>query len=640
MIHGDQHQQPMANMVMDFLSETLPYSDLDMNSLARLASQCMVDFVPKGTKIMTQGETKLDSLFVIQKGGVKLYLTSEEGEDTLVDFRGEGSTIGVLSYFRESRANLNAETIEDTFFFKIPRPAFADILARYPEIGQFFMKSFSETYVNRAFAEIRSKKVAPRSEGGLYLFTQQVGGMLRREPLKIRGKATIQEAAIKMATEGVGSLFVETDHGLGIVTDKDFRYKVVSMGMNLTLPVELIASAPVKSIDEHAVCFDALLTMMRQGIHHLAVKRNDQIIGMVTSHDIMVMQGRSPFSLFKDISNENRIERLYDISKKIPLVVRALIEEGAKASNINRMITLLNERILERILTLMQEEFGPPPTPFCWLLMGSEGRKEQTFRTDQDNALLYRDCDNPEEAEWARRYFTKFGDEAITHLVNCGFPRCPGDMMASNPKWCQPLSVWKRYFDTWITKPEPNEVMHATIFFDFRPGFGHTSLGDELRDHLMHKVAKEGFFLRFLAQDCLTVRPPMSFFRNFIVEKNGEHRNTLDIKKSGLVTFVDFARLMSLKHGIPQTNTLTRYQRLHEEGHLSTELYREIVEAYEFLMQIRLVHQLRLLEQGQEPNNNIEPSSLTDLEKQTLKEAFSVMGRMQSFVKEMFRLNS
>ncbi len=624
--------------VIDFLKKTLPFNELDEDALRWLSNKVTVDFYPRGTILFKQDKTDVKYLYLIQKGGVKIYLTDEQGEISLKDFRGEGSYFGALPIIQESRANLNVETVEDTFCFLLEKDAFLELIQSCPKFAQYYLKSFSEKFIRTAYAELRQSRVTPRAESSLYLFSVQVGDIIKTKPEMIPGSETVQNAAAIMSEMHIGSLLVTDPSGklVGIVTDKDLRTKVVARGLGYNTPVSEVMTFPVRTIPAHLPCFDALLHMMSNQIHHLAVENRGEIAGIITAHDIMVLQGSSPLYLFREIVAQRNIEGLYALSQKVPLVIRSLIEEGAKANNITRMITVLNDHILNRLLTLLQEKIGAPPVPFCWLLMGSEGRKEQTFRTDQDNALIYMDPEDSSQRKMAREYFDIFGKEAIEHLVKCGYPRCKGNIMASNPKWCQPYSVWKGYFEDWIFKPEPMEVLHATIFFDFRPGYGHMSLGTDLREHLTELAQQQEIFLLHLAKDCLEMRPPLSFFKNFIVEKNGEHKNLLDIKTRGLVPFVDFARLMALKYGVRETNTLGRLQLLGEADNISHELYRETTEAYEFQMQLRLVHQLRMMEQGKQPNNYINPGDLTDLEKQTLKEAFGVIGRIQGYIKDIF----
>lgn len=625
--------------VIPFLRRTLPFSSLSDDVIQAAARRCSIDFYPKGTRLLTQGESAVTHLLIIQRGGVKLSLLREDGDEKLVDYRGEGGIVGALGIIRNAPASLTAETIEDTFCFKLPAEEFRALIEKHPQVSTYFLKNLSEDYVSRAFSELRRQHADLCTDSPLYLFSTRVGDVIHRPPRMIEKTQSVRDAAAVMVAEGIGSLLV-TDGGsvpVGIVTDKDLRRSVAN-GVDTATPVAQIMSAPVAAAGHHEVCFDALLKMMSQQIHHLAVTRGDEVMGMVTSHDIMVLQGRSPVYLFREILAQNSIEGLYPLSQKVPLVVGSLIEEGAKAGNITRMITVLNDIIIEKLLSMLLAKMGPPPMPFCWILMGSEGRREQTFHTDQDNALVYRDPQNADEAAAAEAFFTAFSEAAISHLGRCGYPPCPAEMMASNAKWRKPFAEFRDYFESMILLPEPEAVLHSTIFFDFRPGWGRMDMGEELRRHVTLHARREEVFLRHLARDCLTARPPLSFFRNLLVEKDGEHKDTLDLKTRGLVPFVDFARLFALKSGITETNTLDRLKLLAEQGDIGADLAGEAAEAYELLMQVRLVHQMRQIREGKEPDNRIRPAHLSDLEKKTLKEAFSVISGMQTFIRDAFKL--
>jgi len=629
------------NEVVGFLRKTLPFNELEPSILRELAKKCSMDFYPKGTVVLEQGVTEVTQLYLISRGRVNVYLSDVDGLVTLKDFRGEGGYFGALGIIRGSRANLTVETIEDTFCYLLEKDAFLSLIQSYPKISQYYLKRFSEDVVGTAYAELRSHKVKARPQDAFYLFSVQVQDVIKRDVQWISSGETIQTAARRMAELEIGSLLVNDPGGavVGIISDKDLRSKVVATGLSYETPVAAIMTAPVHSIPVHAVCFDALLQMMNLQVHHLAVERQKEIVGVITAHDIMVHQGTSPLYLFREIVTQRKIEDLYELSHKVPMVVRTLIEEGAKANNITRMISVLNDHIVERVLALLHEELGPAPYPFCWLMMGSEGRKEQTFKTDQDNALIYETPANEwEEIKRAKLYFRRFGNKAIEHLAKCGYPLCKGEIMASNPKWRKPFAVWRGYFSRWISTPEPKEVMHATIFFDFRPGYGQTQVGERLRDYLVQEIPQKAIFLMHLAKDCVSGRPPLSFFRNFIVEKDGEHKNRLDMKTRGLVPIVDFARLLALRHGVRETNTMGRLRILSDSELIPKELYTEARDAYEFQMQLRLVHQLRMMEEGQQPDNYIDPAELSDLEKQTLKEAFAVIGKIQGYVKNEFRV--
>ena len=623
--------------IITFLEGTLPFSELDRQSLTRIARSCLVDFLPAGTRLLRRGTSEVDGLLLIQKGAVRLFI---EEEAVLVDIRTDGASIGALSLFNGEKAALDAETVEDTFLIKIPRDRFFEAVHLHPAIPRFYLKSFADTFLSKAFEEMRCKTVNPHEDTNLHLFSNPVGGLVTREPVSVPFGLSIQAAAREMIRQNTGSLLFREPSGeiCGIVTDTDLR-KAMALGLDLQAPAETIMSTPVESIDASAVCFDALLTMMSKNIHHLVVKSGNKLQGIISSHDIMLLQGRSPMSVFREIASRTTIDGLYPLHDSITPVIRTLVQQGAKAGNITRMIAILNDQIMSKLLDLMLRELGPPPVKFCLLLMGSEGRREQTFATDQDNALVIENCSVDFLERAADTYFSAFTERMVGHLIKCGFPRCPGNMMASNPQWRGTVDTWKGRVNTWTTAPEPERVLASSVFFDFRGVYGHKDLAENLRQHVTNACSGKDLFLRYLAADCLNAKPPLTFFKNFMVEKDGAHKNTLDIKSRGLLPFMDFARVMALYHGIRETSTLGRLELLHQEGHLSRDLFHEAREAFEFLLHSRLMHQLEQMEQGIAPDNRLDPGKLSSLEKRTLREAFGVTTALHGVLREVFRLN-
>ncbi|MCB2188738.1 MAG: CBS domain-containing protein [Deltaproteobacteria bacterium] len=642
-MHPDSAAAPLSReTLLRFLEYTPPFSELDAPTLTNLVERCQVEFYPEGTRLLERGKSPVTHLRVIYEGKIKLFLQDEEGETSYQDFRDRGETIGALGILRGSMAHLDVVTERDTICILIEQGDFLELIAKSTAFSRYYLKTITEVYVSKTLSQLEKPRARVNSESILYLFTAQVGDVVRGKPVTIPHDETVQKAARTMNERRVGYLLVTGPAGqvLGIVTDRDLRTKVVAAGENITTPVERVMSAPVEAVSHYTTCFDALLEMMRQRVHHLVVSKQGEIVGVVSGHDLMVLQGSSPLVLVRQISAARSFEEVYDLSLKSPRVVRSLIYEGAKAGNITRMITLINDYILDRILSLMEQKLGQPPLPFCWLLMGSEGRREQTYRTDQDNGLIYADPEDEHQAKLAEDYFRILAEETIEHLVACGFPRCHGNIMASNPDWRRPYSVWQGYFDRWIKTPEPKEVLHATIFFDFRPGWGDLELGQRLRNHLTNQVKGKDIFLRFLARDTLTTLPALSFFKNFIVEKEGPHKNKLDLKEKGMVPFVDFARVLSLQYQVPETNTLERLMILGDNGNISRDLLEKSSQAYEFQMQLRLVHQQSMHEQGLEPDNFIDPHELSYLERRTLKEAFGVVAELKSYLKDVFQLSA
>lgn len=634
MSHADHVHAVERNVVTEFLRQTLPFNELDAAELEELARATVIGFYPEGMVILEQGVSDVDKLYVIQKGGVRVFFSDPSGVQTLVDFRGEGGHFGALGVIRGAKAHLNVQTVEDTFCFLISGEAFLRLIHDNPQFARHYLLSLSENLVDSAYSELRCRKLEARGQAAFYLFSSSVGDIIHRRAEVISASATIHSAAARMSELDIGSLLVTDAAGgiVGIVTDKNLRNKVVAQRLDYDQAVETIMATPVRTIPAHALVFDAVLQMMDQQVHHLGVTRDGSISGVVTAHDMMVFQGSSPVYLLREIDAQKQIEGLHALSAKIPNVVRSLIEEGAKANHITRVISVLNDHIINRLVTLMVERLGPPPVRFCWLLMGSEGRKEQTFRTDQDNAILYEDPGEEwENVKAAKLYFREFGNKSSEHLASCGYPPCKDGFTASRAHWRKPYAVWSEYFDEWMTVSNRDELAREKIFFDFRFVSGDQDLAERLRHRITEHAQHSKYLQKFLINDCLATKPPLSFFRNFIVEKNGEHKNHLDLKLRGLTPFVDFARMMALRNGIEETNTAGRLLNCKEKGLLPGDLYAEIMEAYHFMMQLRLIHQLRSIETGRELHHYVDPAELSELERRTLKDAFGVISRVQEF---------
>ncbi len=627
------------DVAVDFLKQTMPFKELGDKVLHDLARHCRIDFFPKGTRLFTYNETEVTHLHLIQRGGVKAFIVDEYGEVALKDYRGVGANIGALGIIRGTLANLNIETVEDTFCFLLPREILLKLVRENSAVSHYFLKSFSDNVVATAYNELRSHKMSRRTSKDLYLFNV-TARELTKSLFSVSASTSIQEAAAIMTRRAIGSLLIYADEDpgvmVGIITDTDLRGKVIAEGKDYREPVAAIMSGPLKTVPAATLCFDVLLKMMSTGIHHLGVEQEGGVIGVVTSHDIMVQQGNSPYYLFKEIVAQSDFHGIYSLAHKVSGIVRNIINEGAKAGNITRMIALLNDQILRRTLTLLQEQMGPPPLKYSWLQLGSEGRSEQTFKTDQDNAIVYTDPGNEAEARRAEEYFGLFASRAIDHLVKCGYPLCKSGTMASNPEWCQPVTIWKSYFQRWISAADPKELLVGAIFFDFRNGYGTEQLAVDLRDFIIEQTSGRSLMPYYLARQCIANRAPLSFFNNFIVEKNGEHKDMLDIKKRGIAPFVEFARILALRFGVTETNTLERLRLLSVKEKISKDLYHAAVEAYELQMQLRVIQQLAQIERGSEPDNYIHPAHLSDLEKHMLRDAFGVIERMQGVLERMF----
>jgi CBS domain-containing protein len=522
-------------------------------------------------------------------------------------------------------------TIEDTTFYKLPHQAFFDLCRRYEAFSEYFTDTFGKRMLDRTYAAVIAKSTPARPDS-LSLFSHPVKEVCSRDLLVCDADASIQTAAGLMSRRRCSSIFVRDGKGaiVGILTDNDLRKKVIAEGLSIEKPVAEIMSAPVMTIAEHAAVFEALMTMMQRGVKHLGVTdASQQVVGVVTNQDVLGVQRQSPLFLIRDIAAAGKEETIARVQQRLPHLVQELIRTGTPAKQLNQFITTVSDAVLRRVLELTLKDMEPPPVRFAFMILGSEGRHEQTLKTDQDNAIVY-DDPSAGAADAVHAYFLGLGERVCTSLDQCGYRFCTANVMARNPMLCQPVSVWKRRFSDWIHTAEAEELLYSSIFFDFRGGYGQTALIDQLRGHLMEALVGWSGFFRHLTQNALLYKPPLGFFRNFVVESKGEHRNKFDIKRA-MLPIVDYARVYALKHGIAETNTLERLRRLMQKEILPAKDYSEIEQGYSFMMQLRFARQVKaIVEEGALPDNYVNPKELSGLEQRLLKEIFIRIGNLQT----------
>lgn len=623
--------------IMDFLKSVPPFEFLSDEVINSITVKISMEYYPKGTHILLQDGAPSEFLYVIKKGGVKVY-RRVENEEVVIDYRSEGDTFGFVSLMSGDKSRANVMAIDDTICYLIPKETILNLISKYPEVRDFFLRSFMNIYLDKGYRDDQSKKAITYTVDKI-LFTTPVEEIATKNVITVKENTPIREAAKIMCENSISSLIVVDDQGisLGIITDKDLRKKVVASGRSVDEPVKNIMNYPIITIDARDFCFEAVVRMLKYNIHHLLVIKDGSISGIITNHDIMMLQGLSPITIVRDLEIQHSVEGLMNASKQINTIVGNLISQGAKASNITRIITEINDRIVKKVIQFAEREFGQPPVPYCWIALGSEGRKEQTFKTDQDNALIYADPP-PSQQEAVQKYFLEFTSYIKENLLKCGFPPCPGDIMASNPKWCQPLKVWKKYFSQWIYTPKGENINLSNIFFDFRGIYGDLSLEENLRDYLLGIVKDQKVFLGYLANLAVRNKPPLGFFKTFVVEKSGEHKDKLNLKIKGIAPIVDIIRLFSLEKSVRETSTLERIEALKNKHTVVRDYADEIVYAFEFLMLLRIRHQYEQVIQGIMPDNFINPESLSNLEKKLLKDTFQLISKLQDILIERYKL--
>lgn len=624
--------------VADFLAGVPAFRLLDTDELRGLASNVEIDFWPAGTPIIAEGDPPSEFLKIVVSGGVRVSLPAGETDDVEVDYRSQGAAIGYLSLFSGDRSRVNVAAAEDTLCYLIPRSHFLALLERRPDVREFFTRAFITTYMDKVFSDLRERSLARGGREQRMFFTP-VGALIKRASVTVAPQVSIRHAAEVMSRHRVSSLVVApADRGpVGIVTDRDLRDRVAAPSFDGAAPVETIMSPLTVAADPTDICFEALVKMIRNNVHHLPVLEDGRLRGMLTNHDLMMLQGTSPVSVVREIEDQQDLDGLCDAARSVDGMISVLLNEGAGAGNLTRVITEINDRLARKALELVGKEFEPAPVAWCWIVFGSEGRREQTVKTDQDNAIIYADPIGEEQARAARAWFAAFTPRVRDALARCGFPPCPGGYMASNPDWCRPLREWKRTFSVWVANPDAAAVLRSLILFDYRPLCGDGGLAGQLRAHLTAAIGRAPAFLGFLANQIVRNPPPLGFLHHFVVETEGEHKNQLDLKLRAIAPIVDLARLFALEKGAPETGTIERLRALRDQNTIVRRYGEELEQAFEFLMLLRVHHQEAQVAAGKAPDNFINPNELSALERKTAREAFGLVAKVQGLVIARYR---
>lgn len=478
--------------------------------------------------------------------------------------------------------------------------------------------------------DIVQEKVINDLQSAFMNFSQPAWEICEKDPLICSAGDPVQAVVKKMRERGRRSAIIKNSAGgvagiFGFEAALDERF-LDALGSASPIGSFEGLSAPV-SAEGSMMAFEAARRLEQNGFRPVIITGPDgNIAGLLEKEHILMVQNYSPAVFLREISLAPSPAEIQKLSRRLPEIVRILVLNGVKALNINHFITQAADAVLGRLIGFATEKLGPEPAPFSFLVMGSEGRFEQTLKTDQDNAILYQDVP-ADRAEAAAAYFGELGKLVCGWLADSGYSTCAGGVMATNPRWCQPLSVWKGYFAEWIVKAEAEDLLKTKIFFDFRGAWGRKELAAELRASLRENLDATRRFFFLLARDVLRFEPPIGLFGNF-TPGAGAAGPDIDIK-SVMTFIVDFARIYSLNSGLPETNTVERLAALQERGTLKEASYDELVQAYSYLMQLRLASQVKKYSETGAADNNIDPYSLTSIDQKMLKEIFAQIKHFQ-----------
>ena len=596
----------------EFASHRHPFDMLEMSRLEAMAQMTSKAHVQKGETILDVGQ-RVSGLFLIHSGEVDLITP----EGTLLLHLNVGNCFGERALLSNGEAPNKAVAAEDTTLFVIPKAEFNRLIKENQSFHSYFDSS-------------RAKRGA-KSEGmdqTTSLMTITIGELMTPSPIAIDPEKSVTDAAKIMAEKNISCLLItENERLTGILTSGDLTHRVVAAGRSLQTPVRDVMTPDPFTLGPDALGLEAMTAMMERSHTHLPVVDNGQLVGILTNTNLVRQQSVSAPFLIRDIQHKDDFAGLATVVAKVPEMLAQLVGSGVDAHHIGRLVTNVTDTLTRRLVQMAEQKYGAAPVPYLWLACGSQGRQEQTGVSDQDNCLILSEEYEPSEHG---DYFRQFAQFVSDGLDACGFFYCPGDMMATNPRWCQPASVWRGYFQTWIDKPDPMAQMLASVMFDLRPIVGEENLFAGMYSETLERAKKNSIFRAHMISNSLSHVPPLNFFRGFALIKKGEHKDTVDLKHNGVVPIVDLARAYALEGAIVAANTRERLITAREQGNVSSSGGQDLIDAYDLIADMRLEHQARQIREGNQPDNYMAPASLSDLERNHLKDAFVIIKTMQS----------
>ncbi|WP_339722636.1 putative nucleotidyltransferase substrate binding domain-containing protein [uncultured Paraglaciecola sp.] len=566
-------------------------------------------------------------LYVLRKGALR-YVAADE---VLVGKYSEGD---VCNVFCQKRTAFNTSfTIivdEDALIYSLDFIALKTLLTDVPQVIEF-LESSSEQRLHDKKNKLSDDAIISSS-----ISHTSVADFYHYPVATISHNATIQDAAIKMTEQGYSCLVVVDENALaeplsdvqlGIVTDKDIRRRCVAVGLPIFNLVSDIMTKDVATIDIKCNAYDALMAMTSKHIHHLPVTQFGKLAGMVSVTDLVNNEEHNAVNMISIIHKASSIAELVSVSKLLNKLQVKLTKLGANADHVGKSISAITMAFTIRLIEMAEQKLGPAPVPYAWLAAGSQARQEQLAHSDQDNALIICDTMKPIDDEWFMSLATFVSDG----LAECGFIYCPGDIMATNKKWRQPQKIWQQYFDKWVDTPSPKSLLNSSVFFDLSTIHGDVSLLEKVRQQMLVKTKSSTLFIAHMSANALRSRPPLGFFRDFVLIQDGKHNATLDLKHNGIAPIVDLARIYALSEGIAAVNTIERLKQCSGTRSLTKASAENLIDAYEFLTSVRLVHQARQLRKEQSVDSYIDPKQISKLEREHLKDAFKVIKAMQDY---------
>lgn len=628
---------------ISILQETIPFNTLPLDVLESVAEALEEIIYKKDTLVYRQEVTEMTGVDIIVSGEYQTFFYDGAENRRSIEVHHAPYCFGGISVLlNRTKALKSVFAKKGTKIYKLPSKDFMDICTAYDNFYQYYISDFGKRMMDSEFAHFFKK---PASFEESYLASEQyysrrIEDIAYKDIISCSNDTPVADAAQLMAKNKVSCIFVKDPAGniVGYATDITLRDNVIAKRLDSHIAIEEVMDNPIVSISSSSYLYEAVLMMFRTKTKYLLVEQDGEYVGFLSRNRLLSEQAQSPLVFIQSVKSAVTIAELKQKWDRVPHFVTQLLGRGVHAELVNQVITTIADAIAVKVIEKVIGEKGTPPAAFVFMVTGSEGRKEQTLKTDQDNAIIYEDKAN-EQRELVREYFLDFAKRVSDYLNDVGFVYCKGGYMASNPDWTHSLSHWKRTYKKWMDESDPESAIRFSTFFDCRALYGDVTLVEELKEFLDAELKKPmGRFLAYIGKNALQYVPPLTFFKSIKTETIGESE-VFNIKKA-MTPIVDLVRVHALQNRIFEENTGERIKILTQMSVFSEKQSHELIQSYYYLMGLRLKSQAnQIILDKTEPNNYISIDKLTKIEKVTLKEIFKTIENFQLGIKMKFTNN-
>ncbi|MGR5117497.1 DUF294 nucleotidyltransferase-like domain-containing protein [Vibrio astriarenae] len=609
--------------IIQFISQIDPFDKVPKSALRELSSEIEITYLAKGETIELGCEGKKKSLYVIRTGSMEQrkadgVLRARLGPEDLFGFT-------FLAQDIDNNEEYHATAIENSLVYIIPHTALQKLFKTHPECAEHFA-SQAQVRLKSALDVVWSNK-----EKGLFI--RRVDEVASGRVAVVTSDQSIQSVANEMLVQrSPCAVIYENDEIVGLITDRDMTKRVIAQRTSIDSPIVDVMTHSPLTVKPDDLVMHAASMMMQFNIRNLPMVKDNKVVGLLTTSHLVQNHRVQAIFLIEKIKYAGSVKSLASFSSERQAIFEALVEGRVSPEVVGKVMTMIMDAYTRRLIQIAIDKLGPPPCDFAWLVAGSHARNEVHMLSDQDSAIVLAD----DATESDRIYFNHLAMMVSNGLASCGYPLCPGKYMAATPKWCQPLSVWKHYYKKWVANPEYERLLNISVFLEIRSIYGNSEFETILRDELHRNIRENREFLAMLVNDSVTTSPPLGIFNKLVLEKSGENKKTLNIKRYAINLIIDLARIYGLASECEVSATDERFKHAFEKGALSEDSYRNIIGAYQFILSVRFNHQLEALKSGGEADNNINPDSFGSFERGHLKDAFRIIADLQEAAKVRF----